>query len=645
MVKSMMATKRVPLDKLNQDKQILQWQREGYREFNSLLYDFRSNKLGLSGYGASSALNANKASVGGNLTAVKADALSTANNVEMKVSVRQLATKTTYSTSGLGQGVPASSSLAQLDGVELSAMSEEDRTAYLNKGFYITINGETFTDKEGNSLFNGMTSISTLVSTINTNAKANAVATYDEVTGKLSIASKTGGEKGEIIISTPTSAGETSKEVNSLIALFSKKTETQTKGLGEAVSASLTLADLQEMTSPLDETATDEEKAKEKALRPAVYVFSINGKSFSFAKDTKIEDMITEINNSNDPDKGANVTVTLDEATGKLSIQHDTAGGEVKLAGNSYGLLKLFGGAETYTEKPGAITKTKDGHDAVVFVNGEKLQNTNSNVVTINGVQLTLQEVTVTTTDFTSSEITGDNRAIINTQTDPDKVLETVKGFIKDYNDLIGKLNAKMDEVRYRDFAPLTDEQKAEMKESEITAWTEKAKSGLFKNNDIIGKVLSDMRSVITEQLGPLSTLGITTGNYMEKGKLVLDENKLRTALNNNPQLAIDLFQGPPHAPDQGLFDKLNAKISGALDEISSRAGTNRFSMDLSSTFKEESVMGKKLKQYNDRIFLLQRNLSNLENRYYKQFAAMETAMNRLSTQASSLLTSMGYTQ
>lgn len=45
MVKSMMAAKRVPLDKLNQDKQVLQWTREGYRELNSVLYDFRTNKL------------------------------------------------------------------------------------------------------------------------------------------------------------------------------------------------------------------------------------------------------------------------------------------------------------------------------------------------------------------------------------------------------------------------------------------------------------------------------------------------------------------------------------------------------------------------------------------------------------------------
>lgn len=45
MVKSMMATKNLRLDRLNQDKQVLQWRRESYRDLSSSLYDFRVNKL------------------------------------------------------------------------------------------------------------------------------------------------------------------------------------------------------------------------------------------------------------------------------------------------------------------------------------------------------------------------------------------------------------------------------------------------------------------------------------------------------------------------------------------------------------------------------------------------------------------------
>lgn len=215
MVKSMMATKRVPLDKLNQDKQVLQWTREGYRELNSVLYDFRTNKLN-DKYKKSDSLNVNKAVTTGNTNAVKAEATATANGVDMKISVTKLATKNTLQTSGLGQGIPSSTSLAQLDGVDLSELTDEEEAAYLSKGFDITINGVSFKDSAGNSLFNGLTSISSLVAAINSNTKANAVASYDEITGKLSIASKSGGSEGTVKVETP--AGS-----NSLLALFQRK--------------------------------------------------------------------------------------------------------------------------------------------------------------------------------------------------------------------------------------------------------------------------------------------------------------------------------------------------------------------------------------------------------------------------------------
>lgn len=47
--------------------------------------------------------------------------------------------------------------------------------------------------------------------------------------------------------------------------------------------------------------------------------------------------------------------------------------------------------------------------------------------------------------------------------------------------------------------------------------------------------------------------------------------------------------------------------------------------------------MGKKLKEYNKQIATLLYNLNNTEARYYKQFSAMETAMNKLNSQSSSL--------
>lgn len=622
MVKSMMATKRVPLDKLNQEKQLLQWQRESYRELSSKLYDFRSNKL-ITKYGTSTALNANKAIVSGNTNAVKAEATASANGIEMEVSVTRLAKSATKTTPGLGQGVSSSTSLAALEGVDLSKMSSAETAEYLQKGFDIKINGVSFTDKDGKSLFNGMTSISTMVSTINSNAQANVIASYDEITGKLSFASKSGGAGSDVLIeippdsASPTDPTKTIKR-NSLLALFTPKSVIETNALGSGVTDNTTLAELHKLNGGKD---------PEPGAPAKTYSFVLNGKTLEFNASDKISDVIDKIEAP-----GSNATAKFED--GKLTIT-DQSGKGLKMSGSSYEFMSLFKGTTSYAGGVDTLSKV-DGEDAIVSVNGEPLSGIKSNTFTLNGVTLTLQSVTKGADGV-------DNPTIIKNQSDPDKALETIKGFIEDYNSLIAALNSKVEETKYRDFKPLTDEQKKELKETEINTWTEKAKSGLLKNDDIIKSVLSEMRQVITEKLGPLSALGITTGSYSENGKLVIEnETKLKNMISTNPQLALDLFQGPANAPNEGLFDKLADKVGNAIEKIYQRAGTNRYTTDVTSAFRDENIMGRKMKDYNSRILRMQTNLQRTEDRYYKQFAAMEAAMNKMQTQSSSLFSSLG---
>lgn len=617
MVKSMMATKQARLDKITQDKQIVEWQRESYRELSSKLYDFRMNKLTSKYINNSSALNTNKAVLSGNTTAVKAEAQGDATGIEMKVSVIQLAKSTTKTTSGLGQGVRSSTSLAALEGIDLNKMSPSEMENYLKKGFDIKINGVSFVDKDGKSLFNGMTSISTLVATINSKSEANAIASYDEITGKLSIASRTSGEAGKIDIETPTGG-------NSIMALFSKKTVIETNGVDPAVGADPTLAELRKQLDDKEVDPDPDAPAKD-------YSFVLNGKTFTFSETDKVSDVLSKIN--------ADTDAVAKFENGKLTITANS-GKELKMSGRSYEFLNLFKGIKQYEGGIDSLTTTA-GQDARVKINDEEeLTGITSNTFTINGVQMTLQSVTVSK-DAGGNEI--DNPVIIKNQIEPDKAIETIKSFIEDYNTLIKALNTSISETKYRDFKPLTDEQKKLMNETEINAWTQKSKSGLLKNNDIIKSVLSEMRAVITDKLGPLSNLGITTGNYAENGKLIIsDEFKLKEALNKTPKLAIDLFQGPENARSEGIFSKLNQHAMNAIQKISDRAGTNRFTTDVTSTFSAENPMGRQLKDYNNRILLMQRNIKTTEDRYYRQFAAMEKAMTKMQSQTNSIISRMG---
>lgn len=445
-----------------------------------------------------------------------------------------------------------------------------------------------------------------MVSTINANAKANVTASFDEVTGKLLISSKTSGSEGQVNIGT---AG-----TNPLLNLFggevappARLTAIETKSGGQNITTSTKLSELTGGSASSN------------------YSLNIEGETFTFDQNLTISDIVSLINNG-DTDSGISAAVKFsakfDSAQGKLVFTSKVGTGDGKIqfgaAGNT--LIERFNGAQQlYTP----------GVDAQVTINGTELSKS-SNSFTINGISLTLLATTAGKT------------TTINTQTDSSTAIETIKGFIEDYNSMIELLNKKTSEVKYRDFAPLSEEQKKDMKEADIKTWTEKAQSGLLKNDDILRSTVSSMRMLITQNLGDLSSIGITTGQYYENGKLYLNESKLKTAIAENPQKIIDLLQGPTSDAGSGLFDKLVKISETALERFSEKAGTDRFSASVTGTYKAENVIGRTLKGYNSRLDTMQKNLATAENRYYKQFTAMETAMSKLQSQSSSLLSSLG---
>lgn len=364
-----------------------------------------------------------------------------------------------------------------------------------------------------------------------------------------------------------------------------------------------------------------------------IYTVKINDKDFEFSSTDTIASVVSKINSSKD----AKVTATFDEATGKLSITASEYGGSAKLIGNS-GFIDLF------HEK-----KNIDSQLATVEINGTKRTFT-SNTVELNGVQLTFNELSKDANGSTEPKGEDDKfdisqliPTVIKTEADSTKVVDTVKAFIQQYNDLLSLLNSKTSEEKYRTFQPLTADQKEEMSEDEIEKWTEKAKSGLLKNDDILKSTVSSMRSVITEYLGTgssvsLGSLGITTGTYSEGGKLYLDEAKLKQAVLSNPEGVLQLFQGSAvDSSDKGLFDKMYDKLGDSLDKLATKAGTSKYSADVTAAFNTTNTMYKTLKDYDKRISAMTTKLNNLEERYYNQFTAMEKALSQLNNQSNSL--------
>lgn len=531
LVKSMMATKRVPLDKVNQNKQILQWQRDDYREVNSKIYDFRNNKLSLTGYKNSASFNTQTAIMKDSAgkvvepsgSAIKAEATANSTGIPMEVSVEQLATAPSVSMDKLGQGYKTSMTLEEVKyfpGKPPAAST--DPNAPKPDPFKFTIKGQKTIE------FPPTTTLASAMSQINNDSSLNVKATFDDVSGQLVLTSKT----------------------------------------------------------------------------------------------------IGAVTNLNYPDGASDAK--------KAEIDAENNKRNLTLTGDNNSFLELFskakaGDVSTLEERLDAAYDPlkgigrRSGENAKFSINGQALESS-TNSATYNGVTLTFQGVTA-----------ANNPLTITTQVDSSKALETVKTFINDYNSLLEDMNKRISEERYKNFAPLSADQRKEMSESDIKAWEDKAKSGLIKNDPFIKNMLDSMRSEVSNQLRELSSMGITTGQYFENGKLYIDEAKFKKAVEANPQQLSDIFLGPAGNQEKSLLSKISAPMDTAMQRISERAGTSKFSGSLTATFNSESVMGRQLKQYNSRISTLTTQLSAAETRYYKQFAAMESAMNKYNSQLSQL--------
>ncbi|MEF3353332.1 flagellar filament capping protein FliD [Paenibacillus sp. GYB006] len=351
----------------------------------------------------------------------------------------------------------------------------------------------------------------------------------------------------------------------------------------------------------------------------STYTIEINQQKFEFSGTDTIASVVSKINGNKD----AKATAIFDEVTGRLSITSSEFGKGISVDSDSSNFMKLTHSTEV------------KGQKALVKINGVDKEY-DSNTVEVNGVQLTFNGI--------SKDSTGSiNPTVITTEVNSSNVLDTVKAFIQQYNDLLSLLNSKTSEEKYRTFQPLTDDQKEAMSEDDIEKWTEKAKSGLLKNDDILKSTVSSMRSVITEYLGTgssvsLGSLGITTGTYSEGGKLYLDEAKLKAAVLSNPEGVLQLFQGSAvDSSDKGLFDKMYDKLGDSLDKLATKAGTSKYSADVTAAFNTTNTMYKTLKDYDKRISAMTTKLNNLEERYYNQFTAMEKALSQLNNQSNSL--------
>lgn len=234
----------------------------------------------------------------------------------------------------------------------------------------------------------------------------------------------------------------------------------------------------------------------------------------------------------------------------------------------------------------------------------------------------------------------------LTSTTNVDEMMDKIKEFVNTYNGLIKDFKDQTNQSKYRDYAPLTPEQKEEMSENEIKLWEDKAKSGLLRNDSLVREGLSKMRSLVYETIPGLEdskfqtlfSVGITTSkNYNDGGTLEIDEVKLRKALEEDSDAVARLFRNEAGQEKEVVDGKVvdtrgylaNLRNTMKSFEVSIEQKAGRASMT-----DNQYTIGKNLRDLGTRISTWEDKLKMIEARYWKQFGAMEAAINRANQQS-----------
>ena len=362
--------------------------------------------------------------------------------------------------------------------------------------------------------------------------------------------------------------------------------------------------------------------------------FSVNG-SQEIAIDTSedsIDTLVSKINEATMADgTRAGVSAFFDRVLNRMFISSTATGAQAEVnitAGEgqegSELLAGLFSALKLGSLDPDTHLQA-NGRDAKIIYDGLSLYQS-SNQFTIAGVSYTL-------TGTSDTEVVN-----ISLTNDTDAVFDTIKSFVELYNTTIEQINTKLGEVKNRDYLPLTDDQREELSEKEQEKWEDKARSGLLRNDSILSGVINDMRWTLSSfvegadaTFKSLADIGITTGAWFERGKLYINEDQLKEALATNPQGVMDLFTKTSEVDsEKGLANRLYDNITARISQIIDKAGSN------------DSILGKRIADYDKQIALWDSKLQDMEQRYYKQYAALEVALGRMNQQSLSLMSLFG---
>lgn len=343
------------------------------------------------------------------------------------------------------------------------------------------------------------------------------------------------------------------------------------------------------------------------------------------AADATISDMLTELKN-----RGLNASFDAKNQRLFVSAKESGEASDFTLSGTGMALTALG----LSVKNNGAVKI--DGQDAKINLNGAEFSSS-TNVFEINGLTITAL-----------SETKEGESVTLTTQNDTAGIYDLIKNFLKEYNSIINEMDKLYNAESAKGYEPLTDDEKYEMSDREIEEWEDKIKESLLRRDSNLSTVSSALKEVMSSGIEIngktmyLSNFGINTLGYFtaadnEKNAYHIDgdpddastsgnADKLKSMIASDPETVISFFTQ--------LSQKMYSKMSSLSTSVE---GYRSF-----GNFYDDKKMKSDYDDYTSKIADLEEKLIDYEDGLYAKYAAMETALAKMQSNANAVTSLLG---
>ena len=642
MIEELVSAYSTKKDKIFKQRKTLEYKQEAWKDLNSKIYGFYTGSLSnmqlTSHYSLKTCTssNENKATVSASSTAV---------NGTQELKIKQLA-KTSYLT---GAKIETEAGEKVTEATKLSALGIKDSK------LKVTIGGEEKTINLKADM-----SIKELKAEL---GDLGLSASFDEHNGRFFISAKTGGVEADFTITGAGSDGADaltklglSTVSDSVINNYRKyvaennaaKIEADAKNDYVASILRESRVSINERIEELKEKEATDEGLTEEETEELELLNTQSSEISDLLKDKDFAAMETYATNILGKTLDYSETNTDYQSYVKNYEDQLTYATEMVEYADLYEKSKTTDGLtadeqtrlDALVEKHGKLYNDGavkiDGQDAIIELNGAEFTS-NTSTFQING--LTIQ----------AKALTGEGEIItLATDTDVDAIYDKIKGFFKEYNELMTEMSTKYNAASAGDYEPLTEEEEEELSETQLEKWETILKTASLRRDGTLSTVMSSMKSVLIKSYEingktyALSSFGIKTSSYFlaednEKGNYHIDgdpddesvaghEDKLKAALVADPENTIEFFS----TIMKDLYQTLSDKLSKSTTTSSAFKIYNDKTMQ-----SQHDTYTKKLSDWEDKI-------EDYREKYVKKFSNMETAMAKLQSQTSALSSFFG---